>query len=206
MAYDFHSALKARLALIDDMGTAQTTFSQMQAQKAIKQRQAEQQRAMLNAQFQGMRNVSTGSPTGGSTGGGGSEFEKFKHAIALQESGDNFNPKYYAGNPYNAMGKYAILAANLQGQKSGWDYQALGYDVTPQQFMAPDIQEKVATYHLKRLYDKYGAAGAAVAWYAGEGTAQKWVKAGGGSSYNNGQAGGYPSINKYVQQLLARMK
>lgn len=205
MAYDFHSALKARLALIDDLGTSQTTFAKMQATKAANQRLAEQQRAMIGAQYQGLQSVSGPQPTGGGSVGG-DEFAKFKHAIAIQESGDNFNPRYYAGNPYNAMGKYAILASNLQGQKSGWDYQALGYDVTPQQFMAPDIQEKVATYHLQRLYQKYGAAGAAVAWYAGEGTAAKWIKAGGGGSYNNGQAGGYPSINKYVQQILARMR
>ena len=138
-------------------------------------------------------------PQGGSSDGGDA-FARFKHAIAVQESGDNFFPKYPAGNPYNAMGKYSILASAIPA----WSKQALGYSVTPQQFMDPTIQEQVAGYHLKRLYDKYGAAGAAVAWYAGEGTAQKWLAAGGGSSYNRGQAGGYPSINKYVQQILQR--
>ena len=103
------------------------------------------------------------------------------------------------------MGKYSILASALGGNKSGWDYQALGYDVTPQQFMAPEIQEKVATYHLKRLYDRFGPAGAAVAWYAGEGTAAKWVKSNGGGAYNTGQAGGYPSINAYVNKLMKLM-
>jgi hypothetical protein len=142
-----------------------------------------------------------GSYTSGG-GGGGSEFERFKHAIAVQESGDNYNPKYTAGNPYNAIGKYSILASAVPA----WSKQALGYSVTPAQFKAsPQIQEAVAGYHLQRLYNAYGAAGAAVAWYAGESTAKKWVAAGGGGKYNAGQAGGYPSINAYVKKLLSRM-
>jgi hypothetical protein len=195
MAYNFQDALKARLSLISSMGESQTTWQRLQMQKQAVDQRLAQQRASIG-------NMSGGTPQG-AVGAGGDAFERFKQAIAYQESGNNFNPKYPAGNPYNAMGKYSILSSALGGQKSGWDYQALGYDVTPQQFMAPDIQEKVATYHLKRLYDRYGAAGAAVAWYAGEGTAQKYVK-NGGAGYSKGQAGGYPSINKYVQQILKR--
>jgi len=193
MPYDFAPALKARLALIDDLGTSQTTFARMQAQKAANQRMADQQRAMMTAQVQGQNSVSAPQ---GSVGGDG--FQRFMNAIGQQESGGNYN----ARNPSGAMGKYQIMQGNIPS----WSKQALGYSVTPQQFMAPNIQEKVATYHLQRLYQKYGAAGAAVAWYAGEGTAAKWIKAGGGGSYNNGQAGGYPSINKYVQQILSRMR
>jgi len=196
MPYDFEQALRARLAAIDDMGTSQTTFEKFQQQKRAAAQAAQNQMAMFNAQ----------QPTQ-SVGGGGvqmpaasgnSAFEKFKNAIGMQESGNNYN----ARNASGATGKYQIMAGNIPS----WSKAALGYSVTPQQFMAPAIQEKVATYYLNQYYQKYGAAGAAVAWYAGEGTAQKWIRAGGGGSYNSTQAGGYPSINRYVQQIMARMR
>jgi hypothetical protein len=193
VAYDFAPALKARLALIDDLGTSQTTFAKMQAQKAAAQRQADQQRALLGAQFQGMQRA---QGMQGQQGGGSDAFERFKNAIGQQESGGNYN----ARNPSGAIGKYQIMSANIPG----WSNQALGYTISAGQFAgSPELQEKVAEYHLRNLYNKYGAAGAAVAWYAGEGTAKKWIAAG-GNGYNGAQ-GAYPSINKYVQQLLARM-
>ena len=190
MPYNYHDALKARLALISDYGDSQTTFARMQAQQRASADQLAQRRAAIGQMASGIS-----IPQINNTGGGDA-FSKFKNAIAMQESGGNYN----ARNPSGAMGKYQIMAGNIPG----WSKQALGYSVSVQQFMDPKIQEAVASYHLKRLYDRYGAAGAAVAWYAGEGTAQKWLKAGGGSSYNRGQAGGYPSINRYVQQILQR--
>lgn len=188
MPYNFHDALKARLALISDYGDSQTTFAKMQAQQRASADQLAQRRAAIGQMASGM-NIPQ-------IAGGGGAFDKFKNAIAMQESGGNYN----ARNPSGAMGKYQIMAGNIPA----WSKQALGYSVSTQQFMDPKIQEAVASYHLQRLYNKYGAAGAAVAWYAGEGTAQKWLAAGGGSSYNRGQAGGYPSINRYVQQILQR--
>lgn len=200
--YDYHSALQSRLALIDDMGQAQNTWAQMQAARAKAKRDAEQQMASLEASYQSQlaqqgNNVSlAGGMSPGNTGGGDA-FTRFKNAIASIESGGNYN----ARNPSGALGKYQIMSGNV----GNWSKQALGYSVTPQQFMAPDIQEKVASYHLKRLYDRFGPAGAAVAWYAGEGTATKWIKSNGGGAYNTGQAGGYPSINKYVSKLMGLM-
>jgi hypothetical protein len=194
MAYDFETALRARLAAIDDMGVSQTTFQKLKAQREANARAMQNQMAMLDAY---QPNQQVGSPQD-VTGGGGSAFDKFKNAIAQQESGGNYN----ARNPSGALGKYQIMSGNVPA----WSRQALGYSVTPAQFMSPAIQEKVATYYLDQYYKKYGAAGAAVAWYAGEGTAQKWIRAGGGGTYNRTQAGGYPSINRYVQQIMARMK
>lgn len=48
------------------------------------------------------------------------------------------------------MGKYQIMPGNLGGKNSGWDFEALGFDVTPQQFLStPSLQEKIASYKLK---------------------------------------------------------
>ena len=204
--YSWQDAIRQRLAAIQDLSASQTTWENYQQQKRMLQQQQAQRMSGLNAQMQGMQQAASSGGTGYTGARGSDDFERFVDAIGYLESGNNYNPRYYAGNPYNAMGKYSILASNLGGQKSGWDYNVLGYDVTPAQFRAsPEIQEKVGRYYLQQYYNKYGAAGAAVAWYAGEGTAQKWLKAGGGSTYNKGQAGGYPSINAYVQKLYARM-
>jgi hypothetical protein len=196
--YDYNSALRRRLASIDDLGTSQNNFAQMMASRARAKAQAEQQMSLLQAQYDsamvGQQNAA-GIPGGMSSGN--SSFDKFKNAIAQIESGGNYN----ARNPSGALGKYQIMSGNV----ASWSKQALGHSVSIQQFMAPDIQEKVATYQLRRLYDRFGPAGAAVAWYAGEGTAQRWMAAGGGSGYNRTQAGGYPSINAYVQKLQRYM-
>lgn len=197
--YDYHSALKNRLAQIADLGSVQNTFAQMQAARARAKQQADEQMAMLQAAAQS-RGIADSNNAGiaGSMSSGNASFDKFKNAIAMVESGGNYN----ARNPSGALGKYQIMSGNV----ANWSKQALGYSVTPQQFMAPEIQEKVASYHLKRLYDRFGPAGAAVAWYAGEGTAAKWVKSNGGGAYNTGQAGGYPSINQYVNKLMLYMR
>jgi len=194
---DWQGALKARLALIADKGQSQTTFQQLQQQRQQMKAQAAAQRNLISNAAGTMQNLQNIGASGGG-GAGGDAFKKFLYAIGQQESGGNYN----ARNPSGAIGKYQIMAANIPG----WSNQALGYTITAGQFAgSPELQEKVAEYHLQRLYNKYGPAGAAVAWYAGEGTAQKWLKAG-GNGYNGTQAGGYPSINKYVQQLMARMK
>ncbi len=92
-----------------------------------------------------------------------------------------------------AMGKYQIMPANIAGP-GGWDMEALGRNVTPQQFLSsPQLQEQIARFKLKQYYEKYGAAGAASAWYSGD--PNKWKT----STVNQG---GYPSIRAYVQSIL----
>jgi hypothetical protein len=68
---------------------------------------------------------------------------------------------------------------------------------------SPEIQEKVATYKLQQYYNKYGAAGAAIAWYAGPGTANKFVNS--GQVSKRIQNGGYPSVYAYMQAILNGM-
>lgn len=97
------------------------------------------------------------------------------------------------------MGKYQIMPGNLGGKNSGWDFEALGFDITPQQFLStPALQEKIASFKLKEYYDRYGPAGAAVAWYAGPGAVKK-------SSNSKKSQGAYPSIDAYKKSILRRM-
>jgi hypothetical protein len=51
-----------------------------------------------------------------------------------------------------------------------WSKAALGYSMTPEQFLNdPNAQEKVFSHRFGQYVDKYGPTGAAKAWFAGEG-------------------------------------
>lgn len=122
-------------------------------------------------------------------------FGKFIAAITGQESGGNYNAR---NGSSGAMGRYQIMPGNLGGKHSGWDYEALGYDVSPGQFMgSPQIQDAIAQYKLRQYYQKWGPWGAAVAWYAGPGAV--------GRANKNKSQGAYPTINNYANSILRRM-
>ena len=170
MAYDFHSALLRRLGTIQEVGNTPlpNTFDRLKEQKQISDDYL--------------------------TGNG--DFGAFRNAISAQESGGNYGIRNKSSG---AMGKYQIMPGNLGGKNSGWDFEALGFDVTPQQFLStPSLQEKIASYKLKEYYDRYGPAGAAVAWYAGPGAVKK-------SSNSKKSQGAYPSIDAYKKSILRRM-
>lgn len=164
-----------------------------------------QQRNLQNMQARQI-NVGVNLPNvtiNGPQGGGGNinvpqatgSFAKFLQAISGQESGGNYNSRNRSSG---AMGKYQIMPGNLGGRHSGWDYEALGRDVTPAQFMAsPQLQEAIAQYKLQQYFKKYGPWGAAVAWYAGPGAVNRANK--------NKSQGAYPTINQYANSILRRM-
>lgn len=186
---DYQSILMQRLGDIQSMGQAQTTWEKIQAQRQAMQRQADEASALMDSQYVGAVNENSNDP-----------FSKFKSAIMGQESSGNYGAR---NSSTGAMGAYQILPSNLGGQGSGWDYEALGRDITPSQFMAsPQLQEQIASFKLKQYYQKYGAAGAAIAWYAGPGTADSYLRSGQISGRNEGA---YPSQLSYVQQILQRM-
>nr|DAU60548.1 MAG TPA: Chromatin remodeling complex ATPase [Caudoviricetes sp.] len=119
------------------------------------------------------------------------EREAFINAIGGQESGGNYNA---VNGRTGASGKYQIMPENW----SAWAQEAgLSADAP----MTPENQEIVARHKLGEYYDKYGARGAAMAWYAGEGSLNYSEEA-----LNRKQGkGNEPSINEYADQVLSRM-
>ncbi len=118
-------------------------------------------------------------------------FEQFFRAIAEQESGGNYKAVGVMVRGDRAYGKYQIMGANIPS----WTKKYLGYSMTPQQFLnSPSAQEKVAKGHLKSYYDKYGARGAASAWYSGNPNLH---------NSTSSQTGG-PSIKGYVDSVIAK--
>lgn len=148
---------------------------------------ANTQRMMNNRQ---PMSFATSRSSGGAKGG--NEFERFVNAIAGKESGGNYRA---VNRSSGALGKYQIMPGNV----GPWSKAALGRRVSTREFLnSPQIQEAVARYMLKKYYNQYGAAGAAVAWYAGPGAVRSKM----GSTRKQGA---YPSINAYWRNILARM-
>ena len=96
-------------------------------------------------------------------------------------------------------------------KSSGWDVEALGKDLTPEQFLAdPDAQVKIINHQLSKIFDAQIAAGkseeeavrrTAATWYSGDPnkaddtTPQNWE----GDPDKE-----YPSIKDYSDEVLAR--
>lgn len=120
-----------------------------------------------------------------------SEKEAFINAIAGQESGGNYEAE---NGRTGAYGKYQIMPENWPA----WAEEAgIGADAP----RTPENQEIVARFKLGQYYDKYGARGAAIAWYGGEGALNYSEEA-----LNRKQGNGNePSINEYADEVLGRM-
>lgn len=133
-------------------------------------------------------------PTGGGPGGG-DELSRLMRAIRGQESGGNYRA---INKDSGAMGGYQIMPFNLFGG-SEWDRRALGRDVSRSEFLNnPAIQDAIAKWQLGNYLRKYGAAGAAVAWYGGEGSVKNMHS-------RRTQTGGYPSLYAYWTSVLSKM-
>lgn len=184
---------------IQQGGLDATNYQTKLRNKREAQQLEAQRQAMMN---QTMRNISVSTGDNGYQGFSGQgapkgSFAAFMAAIGEHESSNNYKAR---NRDSGAMGKYQIMPGNLGGKHSGWDYEALGYDVSPNQFMnSPQLQDAIARYKLQQYYSKYGARGAAVAWYAGPG-ALKY-----GSGTLNKKQGAYSSINQYANSILRRL-
>lgn len=133
-----------------------------------------------------------------SGGEGGDEFSKLMASFGIQESGGNYSAE---NGRTHAFGKYQIMPKNWPS----WSQEA-GLPAGSE--MTPENQEKVARFKLRQYYDKYGAEGAAVAWYSGETNAQRWVSGKTtdvwGNTWDTPQHGNEPSIKEYAKSVTGR--
>lgn len=197
--YDWRGGIAGRTApggIIDQMGADALVAAKASAARRVAKEAADRETALANAGTKARTANEQALQTAAGKGG----FGKFMQAISAQESGGN----YGAINPSSgAMGKYQIMPSNILGTHKGWDWEVLGRDINTAEFInSPDIQEKIATSKLQGYYNKYGPAGAAIAWYAGPGAAQKYAKSG---QAGTGAQGAYPSISGYMKSILKRM-
>lgn len=145
------------------------------------------------------KTISISNPTlagySGSATGGSDQLAKLMRAIRSKESNNNYSAY---NNMYGASGAYQILKSNF-ANADGWDKEALGREVSYNEFMnSPAIQDAIAKYKLNQYLSKYGAAGAAVAWYGGPGAVKNMYS-------KTTQTGGYPSLYEYWQSVLSKM-
>lgn len=98
----------------------------------------------------------------------GGDMDAYKAAIAMIESRGSGG--YSAIGPVTrtgdrAYGKYQVMGANIPE----WSKDATGRSMTPAEFLAsPETQEAVFKKQFGKYVEKYGASGAAAAWFAGE--------------------------------------
>ena len=197
--YDYNEAIRNRMQGVEDIGTQQNNYVAEAAQRRLTMKAANDAAALTAAQGPDQSSkinmpAQKSSPSSTSNSNAkGNNFAAFQAAISGQESGGNYKS---VNKTSGAMGKYQIMPDNIKGA-GGWDKEALGYDINPSQFLAnPQLQEKIATHKLQSYYNKYGAAGAAVAWYAGPSMVGR---------PGNKVQGDYPTINAYSQSILRRM-
>lgn len=86
-------------------------------------------------------------------------------AIGKFESGNNYGSIGPLTGGDHAYGAYQVMGNNIPA----WSKEALGYSVTPQQFLnSPAIQDQVAHYKMGQYYDKYGNVNdVASMWFSG---------------------------------------
>lgn len=187
MAEAYDAALRRRLELINSFGESANANA-----SAIASRR-QQQQAQQTSSYMGAPSADTGFHSSAN----GNNFSSFLRAISGRESGGN----YGARNPDSgALGKYQIMPGNIPS----WSREALGHSISPNQFYhSSQLQEQIAQYKLRQYYNQYGPAGAAVAWYAGPGNANKYVRQN-GRGFNAPQ-GKYSSISAYALGILKAM-
>jgi hypothetical protein len=133
-----------------------------------------------------------------------SDIEALADAIIQQESNGN----YSAINPDSgALGYAQIMPENLPQ----WSQEALGYEITPETFLAnPDLQHKIIEHRLmlywqQALVDARGDKEKAILmvasrWYSGDPFLYQSTQ----RQFYDGQE--YPSIANYSQSVLQQWK
>jgi len=119
-------------------------------------------------------------------------FEQFFSAISEQESGGRYSALgVVTRSGDRAYGKYQVMGSNIPS----WTAKYYGKRLTPSQYLnSPAAQEATARGVLQSYYNKYGARGAASAWYSGSPNLDQSTSS---------QYGG-PSIKSYVDSVVSK--
>lgn len=145
----------------------------------------------LNLTMPGLAGMSGGGGVGSATG----SLAQLMRAIRTQESNNNYGA---VNKDSGASGAYQVMPFNINGN-AGWDMEALGRNISMAEFMSNRaLQDQIAQFKLGQYLKKYGAAGAAVAWYGGPGAVKNMHS-------KTTQAGGYPSLYAYWTSVLSKM-
>lgn len=185
-------------------------IARSQQRRADVQYAYDQQRiaAAKMAASKSARTLSFKAPTGGRKSGGKGissnvanhgkiGLEELINRIGMKESGNNYSAKGDYNSGDRAYGKYQIMGNNIPS----WTKEYLGKSLTPEQFLRrKKAQDRVAAGKLKYYYKRYGAGGAAAAWYGGESAAKGWKSYRKSNYSDNGTQ--YPSIYEYVKAIL----
>ncbi len=132
-----------------------------------------------------------------------------RNAIVTQESAGD---AAVVNRDSSALGLGQVMPENLAGDRRGWDFEALGKDLTPEQFLAdPDAQIKIINHQLAGEYqrqidsghsDDEAARRTAAVWYSGNADLADDTKP---QHWNGDPDKDYPSIKDYSDEVLNRV-
>jgi len=114
--------------------------------------------------FINLNNGTISSANGG--GGGGVNLDALRESIGKYESGGNYKAiGKTTANGDRAYGKYQVMGNNIPS----WTKAALGYSMTPQQFLnSPEAQDAVANHYMGMNLNRYGTIeDVASVWFSG---------------------------------------
>lgn len=95
--------------------------------------------------------------------------QPYRDGIAGVESGGDYGAVGPPVDGNRAYGRYQVMDFNIPN----WTQQALGRSLTPQEFLAdPAAQDAVFDHIFGGYVDRYGAEGAARAWFTGSPTGE----------------------------------
>lgn len=138
--------------------------------------------------------ASAAASVGGTAAASGASLSTYAKAIQAIESGGNYSalgPVTKTGD--RAYGAYQVMGANIPS----WSQEALGKSMSASQFLAdPSAQDAIFNNKFGGYASKYGASGAAQAWFGGPGS----VGSGGGAKDILGTSGS-AYVNKFNSQI-----
>lgn len=125
------------------------------------------------------------------------DIDIFMEAIGKIESGGRYHEIGVPTKGGRALGKYQIMSSN-------WSNWARMAGIPGARWEDPRAQDHVARFMMSRYYAMFGSWDAvAVAWFAGEGTARRYVR--GDKSVGNRKDALGTSVARYVDKTMMTM-